>query len=107
MRSNVITVEHFYPAEHPAAKGHFPDNPIIPGAVLLSDALRAIEAGLGAALTLSRITAAKFSAPARPGDRVLIEFAAPLTGRFKFTCSVAGTTVLTGEALCNVTSTAN
>jgi 3-hydroxyacyl-[acyl-carrier-protein] dehydratase len=107
LRGNLTTLEHFYPLEHPAAEGHFPGNPIIPGAVLLSDALRAIEASLGGTLTLSRITAAKFRSPIRPGDRVLIEFAAPLAGQIKFTCAVDGMTVLTGEAICHITSTAN
>ena len=103
----MATVEHSYPLDHPAAGGHFPGNPIIPGAVLLSDTLKAIEAGLGTTLTASRITAAKFRAPTRPGDRVLIEFAAPVAGRLQFTCAVNGTTVLTGEAICDGTSTAN
>ena len=101
------SAEHFYPADHPAAEGHFPGNPIIPGAVLLSDTLRAIAAAHGAALALSGIKSAKFHAPARPGDRVLIEFAAPSAGRLRFTCLVGAASVLTGEALCNATSTAN
>lgn len=98
------SVEHVYPATHPAAEGHFPGNPIIPGAVLLSDALKAIEAGLRTALTLSRIKAAKFHAPTRPGDRVHIEFTAPVAGRLKFRCAVDGATVLTGEAVCGAIS---
>ena len=100
----MATVEHFYPTDHRAAEGHFPGNPIIPGAVLLSDTLRAIEAGLGKALTPSAIKAAKFYSPTRPGDRVLIEFATPVAGRLKFTCAVGGTTVMTGEVLWDATS---
>ena len=108
----MATVEHFYSPDHPAAQGHFPGNPIIPGAVLLSDTLKAIEASLCVELTLSRIKAAKFHFPTRPGDRVLIEFAAPAADRLKFSCTVDGTTVLAGEVLwgatsCNATSTTN
>lgn len=99
--------EYFYPAGHPAAEGHFPGNPIIPGAMLLADTLRAIAAAHGAALSLTGIKTAKFHAPARPGDRVLIEFAAHAADRLRFTCLVDGATVLTGEALCDATSTAN
>jgi len=112
MRGSLTTVEHFYALDNRAAKGHFPGNPIIPGAVLLSDTLRAIEASLGKALTLSRVKAAKFHSPTRPGDRVLIEFGALIAGRLKFSCAVKGATVLTGEVLwdttsCEATSTAN
>lgn len=99
----MATAEHAYPADHRTADGHFPGNPIIPGAVLLSDTLQAIVACPGMALILSGIKAAKFHSPTRPGDRVLIEFAAPVAGRIRFTCTVDGTTVLTGEALCKAT----
>ena len=101
------TTEYFYPADHPAAEGHFPGNPIIPGAMLLADTLRAIAAAPGITLSLTGIKSAKFHAPARPGDRVLIEFAGPADDRLRFTCLVAGATVLTGEALCDATSTPN
>lgn len=101
------SAEHFYPVDHPAAEGHFPGNPIIPGALLLADTLRAIAVAHGAALALSGIKAAKFHAPARPGDRVLIEFAMSASGRLGFSCLVDGATVLTGEAICDAKSTAN
>jgi 3-hydroxymyristoyl/3-hydroxydecanoyl-(acyl carrier protein) dehydratase len=55
-------------ADHPAAQGHFPGNPIIPGAVLLSETVRAIEARLGRTLEPYRVRRAKFPHPARPGD---------------------------------------
>lgn len=103
----MATVEHLYSPDHPTAQGHFPGNPIIPGAVLLSDALKAIGISLGVTLTLPRIKAAKFHSPTRPGDRVLIEFVVPVAGQVRFTCAVNQTTVLTGEALCDAISTAN
>lgn len=107
LKVNVATVEHIYPSDHRTAEGHFPGNPIIPGAVLLSDALRAIAISLGITLTLSRIISAKFHAPTRPGDQMLIEFTAPVAGRLRFTCAVKQKTVLTGEVLCNAISTTN
>ena len=53
--------------DHPAAHGHFPGNPVIPAAVLLSETLALIEAGLGMPLAPYRIRRAKFPHPARPG----------------------------------------
>ena len=101
----MATAELLYPRDHPTAQAHFPGNPIIPGAVLLCDALRAIESGTGAGPHVGLIRMAKFHAPARPGDRVLVEFAAPSAGRWRFSCSVDGVAVLSGEAACDATTT--
>ena len=93
--------------DHPASQGHFPGNPIIPGAVLLSETLQAIEAGLGASLAPFRITSAKFLHPTRPGDRLVIEFSRTAPGEIKFTSRVYGRLVLTGRIQCHATSTAD
>lgn len=89
--------ERVFEADHPAARGHFEGNPIIPGAVLLNETIHAIEPAVGAPMV---IAAAKFLHPARPGDRVVIEFSRE-GGEVKFTCAVRGTTVLTGKMSCS------
>ena len=91
-------------ADHPAAQGHFPGNPIIPGAVLLSETVRLIEAGLGVSLAPYRIRRAKFPHPARPGDDLLIEFTASALGSIRFECAVKGHAVLVGEIECSASS---
>ncbi len=89
--------ERFFAADHPTAPGHFPGNPVIPGALLLSETLQAITASHAVdPWPRGRLVSAKFLHPARPGDNVSIEFTVPVAGRIKFACSVAGTTVLTG-----------
>jgi len=97
----LATAERSFPADHPAAQGHFPGNPIIPGAVLLAETLRAIEAGLGVSLASCRIKSAKFLAPARPGDRVAIEFSRSAAGGVQFACAVGTQAVLRGELQCD------
>lgn len=87
-------------ADHPAARGHFPGNPIVPGAVLLNEALRAVGAALGSDLSRCRVSSAKFPSPSRPGDRVEIEFSAS-GAAVALVCSVAGRTVLKAEVACN------
>jgi 3-hydroxymyristoyl/3-hydroxydecanoyl-(acyl carrier protein) dehydratase len=96
----VATIRQRLSAQHPDAQGHFPGNPVIPGAVLLSEAVRLIEADLGVSLAPYRIRRAKFPSPARPGDEVLIEFSDGL-GSIKFECAVKGNTVLVGEVECS------
>ena len=99
-------IERFFQPDYPASQGHFPGDPIIPGAVLLSETLQAIEAGLGASLVPFQITSAKFLHPTRPGDRVLIEFSRTARGEVSFTCAVGGRPVLTGQLSCHALSTA-
>jgi 3-hydroxyacyl-[acyl-carrier-protein] dehydratase len=98
-------IERIFQADHPASLGHFPGNPIIPGAVLLSETIMAIEHDLNASLLPLQITAAKFLHPARPGDRVVIEFSRGAKGEIRFACTVDGKPVLTGRMSCRALPT--
>ena len=100
------TAECSFALDHPAAQGHFPGNPIIPGALLLSAALSAIEEALGVRLFPYQIKAAKFFSPTRPGDRMLVEFTGSVPGAIRFTCAVQGKKVLAGQLECSGAPTA-
>lgn len=100
----MTTVEQFFPLDHPAAPGHFPGNPIIPGALLLSETLRAIETNLDIKLSPGRLASVKFLHPTRPGDRIRIEFSDAAGGVIKFACAVGPITVLTGVVECEALS---
>ena len=63
-----MQAELAFDAAHPTAAGHFPGDPIIPGAVLLAEILRVIAPVEGAC----EVRAAKFLAPVRPGDRLSV-----------------------------------
>jgi 3-hydroxymyristoyl/3-hydroxydecanoyl-(acyl carrier protein) dehydratase len=91
---NRLTLQ--FAANHPVGTGHFPGNPIIPGALLLAEVLRCIEQAEGTAFISCNVKAAKFQHPARPGDRVDIDYARSAQGTIEFQCAVAGTRVLTG-----------
>ncbi len=95
-----MVVERLFPADHPAARGHFPGNPIIPGAVLLDEALRAVAAEIGAGVSPCCIRSAKFLAPVRPGESIAIDFGRTQAGNVRFECTVNGKAVLRGEATC-------
>ncbi|WP_434621740.1 hypothetical protein [Azospirillum sp. B2RO_4] len=88
-----------FPADHPTAAGHFPGNPIIPGAVLLDSALTAIAAAEGSPPGPCRLRAAKFLHPVRPGESMLVEWQATPTGAIAFTGSVDGRPVMTATIM--------
>jgi 3-hydroxyacyl-[acyl-carrier-protein] dehydratase len=80
----------FIAADHPAYAGHFPGNPILPGVALLDEALHRLAAHEGLALAAGKINSAKFPGPIRPGEPLLLYYAAKAAGVFHFE-------VVTGE----------
>ena len=80
--------------DHPALPGHFPGNPVVPGAVLL-DCVRQVvlDASPGARIAVVRWV--KFLIPVSPGQR----FVADLQARgqdIRFQCRVGEVVVLRG-----------
>lgn len=68
--------------DHPTAAGHFPGNPIIPGALLLDEVARVIGG-------VTAIRAAKFFRPVRPGESLRVDWE-EVAGGVKFACHLAG-----------------
>lgn len=71
-------------ADHPAFAGHFPGTPIVPGVVLLDEALHAIGAELGADMSACQITSVKFLSPVSPGEPVQVRFETLNSGAIRF-----------------------
>lgn len=88
-------VLHFAP-EHPVGAGHFPGNPIIPGALLLAEAVHLIETGLGMRPASCTIRSGKFFHPVRPGNTVEVAYAVSASQEIRFQCAVDSTKVLAG-----------
>jgi 3-hydroxymyristoyl/3-hydroxydecanoyl-(acyl carrier protein) dehydratase len=59
-----------FAADHPTAAGHFPGNPILPGALLLDSIVHAISRGTPPSAVTIR--SAKFLQPVHPGDRLRV-----------------------------------
>lgn len=60
-----------FAAAHPATDGHFPGDPIIPGAVLLQAIARCLSAP---GQHCTEIVSAKFHTPVRPGDTIALQW---------------------------------
>ena len=85
------TATKVFDASEPMFRGHFPDDPIVPG-VILSEALAQL-AGIvsgkaGRALRLAAIKSMKFPSAARPGEQITLsaKFAGAVGGLVQ--CSV-------------------
>lgn len=70
--------------DHPTAAGHFPGNPVIPGAVLLDEVIGAIAGGATPARIVIR--SVKFLQPVRPGDALELRWEARDAGEIAFDC---------------------
>lgn len=75
-----------FASDHPTAAGHFPGQPIIPGVLLLDEAIKLALAGGAEAAQAVIVRAAKFHAPVRPGDAVVIRWQAEPQSAIKFEC---------------------
>ncbi len=85
------------PVPHPATEGHFPGAPILPGVVLLDEAVRVIERDLGTPGACWRIASVKFLSPAAPGEALCLEHERLAGGGIRFTISTGERTVATGQ----------
>jgi 3-hydroxyacyl-[acyl-carrier-protein] dehydratase len=84
-------------ADHPAFAGHFPAFPVMPGAVLLDEMLKAIELARGIDLKRWHIGSAKFFDAVRPLDTLLMEHDATAAGLIHFTIRVENRKVASGS----------
>ena len=71
--------------DHPALAGHFPGMPVVPGVMLLDEALHAIGQDMGADLSGCRISSVKFLSPALPGQAIDVLHEVASTGAIRFT----------------------
>lgn len=74
--------------DHPTGAGHFPGNPIIPGALLLDTIIAAIADRPDSDRSLV-IRAAKFLRPVRPGAVLALRWQQGGDGAIRFECRLA------------------
>ncbi len=86
---------------HPALEGHFPGEPIVPGAVLLDEALYAIESAEALRGRLWRIDSVKFLAAVAGGARLLLDYERTASGLIRFTIRDGDRRIATGTLVAH------
>ena len=81
--------------DHPALAGHFPGNPIVPGAVVLAYVEQVVWKAFGR--RVSAVMVAKFQAPLKPSQRFEIELETRQPGTVDFRVTTAGTPIASGK----------
>jgi len=84
-----------FAAEHPAFAGHFPGAPIVPGVLLLDEAVHAAQHG---GMAVTGVASAKFLRPVGP-DQALVLACAAEGARVNFNITQAGQPVAAGQLL--------
>jgi len=83
-------------ADHGSFAGHFPGNPIVPGAVLLDESLYAIAAICAVPVSEVTVVSVKFLSAARPGEPLQLAVEFSDVPRVRFTIRVTDRLVATG-----------
>jgi 3-hydroxymyristoyl/3-hydroxydecanoyl-(acyl carrier protein) dehydratase len=85
------------PPAHPAFAGHFPGRPIVPGVVLLDQAILFAEGLLDRQIAHWQIGNAKFFSPVGPGETLLFTLEPKPSGAIAFQVRSAGRDVAAGS----------
>ncbi len=74
LTSDAFSGSLLFDSDFPGFKGHFPGNPILPGACLIEAAVQSISYGTRQDLLLAEVERVKFFSPVKPGEEVKLDF---------------------------------
>ena len=70
--------------DHPAYEGHFPGNPILPGVVILAEAMAAIAKATSIPVEHWQVSSTKFLEPVIPGTALTLSHERLASGGVRF-----------------------
>lgn len=84
------------PASHPSLEGHFPNNPIVPGVVILDEVFSIVKK-LKPELTIANIPMVKFTHPLLAEQIVTLEIKEKNDNALSFNCLHNDIKLVTGQ----------
>lgn len=81
---------------HASLKGHFPNNPVIPGVIILDEIINIIKT-IKPEFTVNSIPMVKFIHPLLPEQKVIVEITEKTETTISFSCSHNNTKLVTGQ----------
>lgn len=87
-----VTIPH----DHPCLAGHFPNNPVVPGVVILGVVLKTLREWDRRAIKVLGSPSVKFLSPLRPGEALAIRLETERVGEVVFTCTCNERTIAAG-----------
>lgn len=83
-------------ASHPSLKGHFPNNPIVPGVVILDEVINIIQE-IKPDITIDKISMVKFTHTLLAEQKVNVEINEKSESSISFNCSHNDVKLVTGQ----------
>lgn len=84
------------PLDEPYFAGHFPGNPLVPGASILERVIEEISRRAGTPQAVQRLEAVKFLTALRPGDELSIELESIDANSVRFQCRSGARAIASG-----------
>lgn len=76
------------PVDHPCFPGHFPEQPILPGVLLLARVMALAQTSIGQSLNECTVYNVKFLAAVAPGDCLDLQLVPTNLNGYKFTVRI-------------------
>ncbi len=83
-------------ADHPAYRGHFPGQPVLPGVLLLDETLHTLERGGHGTSRSWEVASAKFHSAVLPGEPLTLHHEVLANGSVRFSIRTADRAVASG-----------
>jgi 3-hydroxymyristoyl/3-hydroxydecanoyl-(acyl carrier protein) dehydratase len=90
-------------ASHPSLKGHFPNNPIVPGVVILDEVINLLQE-LKPNITVDKISMVKFTHTLLAEQKVNVEINEKSESSISFNCSHNDVKLVTGQLVVKAVS---